>query len=289
VTRQVIPDVATDEQSQFKQNLAIQAAIRAARNNRLDVMTAARTYYVRTDGSNSNNGLADSASGAFLTLQYAYDYICENIDTAGYTVTINIADGTYAAGVTLQKAWTGGGIFLITGDVTTPDNVVLQASIRPQITLPNVLRISGFKSTSAQSIWHSGTGKIEFSKINFAGTTQTAQIFADNTGAVISAIGDYEISAGHNAHIYITNGSAFQTGAGGAMTTTVTGTPAFTGAFLTQLNNAVSTWRSNTFAGSATGTRYSLYTNATADTNGAGATYLPGDAAGSTATGGQYI
>ena len=43
-----------------------------------------------------------------------------------------------------------------------------------------------------------------------------------------------------------------------------------------------------TFSGAATGTRYFAALNGIVYTNGGGATYFPGNAAGATATGGQY-
>ncbi len=41
--------------------------------------------------------------------------------------------------------------------------------------------------------------------------------------------------------------------------------------------------------GTPTGTRYTANGNAVINTNGGGASYFPGNAAGSTATGGQYL
>ena len=59
-------------------------------------LTSNRTYYVRTDGSNSNDGLTNTSGGAFLTIQYAIDVVSSILDIASdVTVTIKVADGTY--------------------------------------------------------------------------------------------------------------------------------------------------------------------------------------------------
>jgi hypothetical protein len=60
-----------------------------------EVLTADRTYYVRTDGSDSNTGLANTSGGAFLTIQKALN-VCKTIDFYGYTVTISVGSGTFS-------------------------------------------------------------------------------------------------------------------------------------------------------------------------------------------------
>ena len=73
-------------------------------------------------------------------------------------------------------------------------------------------------------------------------------------------------------------------------TITTTGTVAFSGAFVTSSFLGGVFIDSNNFAGaSATGSRYSITANGVVYTAGAATTYLPGNAAGTTGSGGQYI
>jgi hypothetical protein len=58
-------------------------------------LTSNRTYYVRTDGSDSNDGLTDSSGGAFLTIQHAVDVV-SGLDHSIYKSTIYVRNGTYA-------------------------------------------------------------------------------------------------------------------------------------------------------------------------------------------------
>jgi hypothetical protein len=90
-----------------------------------EVLTANRTYYVRTDGSDSNDGLSDTAGGAFLTPQKGCDVI-KTLDTGGYDVKLKINDGNYLAyGDITPIMPIGGGNYTIEGNTTNPENVRL--------------------------------------------------------------------------------------------------------------------------------------------------------------------
>ena len=75
-------------------------------------------------GNDANNGLSSSASGAFLTIAKAIDVIA-GIDLAGYSVTVQLADGRYIDTVR-PKSFVGAGPVIIQGNSTDKTKVVLQ-------------------------------------------------------------------------------------------------------------------------------------------------------------------
>ncbi|MGE7613537.1 hypothetical protein [Paenibacillus sp. NPDC101420] len=61
--------------------------------------TADITYYVRTDGNDSNTGLANTAAGAFKTINKAISMIPQILN---HVVTINVASGSYSESVKIS-------------------------------------------------------------------------------------------------------------------------------------------------------------------------------------------
>lgn len=258
-------------------------------------LTADRNYYVRTDGSNSNTGLVNSAGGAWLTLQYAWDYVLANIDLAGYSVLINVIAGTYTtatACVGCPVGKTSTNYIRFIGDTTTPTNVVLSTTSANCFTAGGgaLVQIGGFQiktTTSGHGLVATGMAQLTvYEKMDFGAVAAGyAQMLGDAGGLLSWGSGiNYTISGGGGYHFYTANGAQIN-----AFTRTITlsGTPAFTifayGDSLGKLNAY-----SITFSGSATGKRYQVDYNAYIHTNGGGASYFPGNSAGSTSNGGLY-
>ncbi|MBP6582593.1 MAG: hypothetical protein KA204_03850, partial [Chromatiaceae bacterium] len=77
-------------------------------------LTAARTYYVRTDGNDANTGLANTSGGAFLTIQKAID-VARSFDLSLYNITIAVGAGTFVEALLCGPYTTGGGYIAVQG------------------------------------------------------------------------------------------------------------------------------------------------------------------------------
>lgn len=251
-----------------------------------NILTANRTYYVRTDGNDSNTGLTNSSGGAFLTIQRAIDAVTL-LDLSNYDVTIQIADGTYDGAVVASREWRGRGNVTLLGNTTTPANVVVKNTSGSAIQALDGARltISGMElqSTGGHGIVAATQGVITIGEGIRFGTCTFYQISAHSYGEVFGYV-PYSIVGGASSHMVADRHGTIQVI---SVTVTLTGTPAFTYFAYATISGVLST-NGITYSGSATGTRYSISLNAVAYTNGGGANYFPGSIAGSTATGGQY-
>ena len=250
-----------------------------------DRLSANRTYFVRTDGNDVNTGLANTIGGAFLTIQKAID-IASSLDIGIYDVIIQVADGTYNQQLFLKYA-VGSGTIFITGNTASPANVTITSPTFPTIS-SNTLSlydIKGFLVTCTAGFKiciQSNNGNIRFGNIVFPALSGGGY-HLDCTGAAakIEASANYQITGSADIHAFA--------GVGGLITVrgktiTLTGVPAI-GTFARATVTGMIDFVSNTYSGTATGTQYSAALNGVVFTNGA---TLPGSAAGSVSTGGQF-
>lgn len=251
-----------------------------------EVLTANRTYYVRTDGSNSNNGLANTSGGAFLTIQKAIDTACA-LDLSVYAVTINVADGSYGAFV--LKNYVGVGPISIIGNVTTPANVNLSGSSTNISGTAWYCRyvIKGMKvaNSAGNAIAWGGPGVVEINNLEF-GACSGAHIRLDNSCFVNGVSGSFKISGAAAYSWLVGFGSQLNLD---SSTITYSASVAYSQSncyaqHFGFINLAAVTF---TLGGNTiTGKRYTCYGVCSINTNNAGASFVPGDVAG-TSTGFQ--
>jgi len=255
-------------------------------------LSADRTYYVRTDGSDSNDGLSNSTTGAFLTWQKAVN-VAASLDFNGYKVSIKAGNsGTFTATVAVSNfrptpGEGGSSSLTLEGDTTTPSNVVIQTSTSHCFFVnAATVEIKGFKtvSTSGHGIYATSAAIVNWSNMEF-GATALAHMQA-YAASRIRGTGNYTCSGSAPQHFLAQIGGIIEVTNG---VVTITGTPNFSDCFALANNIAQIICAGLTFSGSATGKRYNVIANSLINTGGGGATYLPGSVAGTTSTGGQYI
>ena len=247
-------------------------------------LLASRTYYVRTDGSDSNTGLTNTAGGAFLTMQKAANVIADTLDLNGFNVTVNVANGTYAAGVTVTQPWVGEGIVYFTGNVASPANCLVNATGDAFLADKGAtFDVRGFKVTAgsrgiaAQSSSFISVGQMDF------GAVGGAQIEVGSGGEIL--LGEnYTISGGGDSHLHAGGeGSIFTA----AITVTLTGTPAFVSYFAGAAQGSIIV-KNVTYSGAATGPRFLAHKGGVIESSPAFNPHLPGSIEGRT-WGGIYV
>ena len=213
-------------------------------------LAAARTYYVRTDGSDSNTGLANTAGAAFLTIQNAIN-AAATLDTNGYVLTISVASGTYAGSVSFKNVHGayGAGACKLVGDTTTPANVVISSSV---ITdgLNTPWYFEGFKITSTGYIASYRNSILFVGDIEMAGTTSNFRVATG--GQMLCGLGNLTISGAARLIELYNEGGMFNFS---SITVTYVGCPNHTNAFananyigMTYLNAVTFVYPSVTFA-----------------------------------------
>ena len=258
-----------------------------------ELLTADRTYYVRTDGDDGNDGLTDSAGGAFLTIQKAINEY-QALDCNGYNVYIYVRAGTYTGSALITSRIGAGDLYLI-GDTTTPSNVHLNYSGADGAVIyivghpsGSTVFIGGFKISSTTSAIYVFSG----SRATINGAMEfgacTAYHLFVSLGSYVVNSANWTISGGCVRSLYVNRGAFYHCPS--AFTFTFTGSPNISGSFVYVVQLAQCLWFNATFTGTVTGRRYYVDFNAIIWTGtGADPNYFPGNAAGVSAYGGQYI
>lgn len=257
-----------------------------------DTLQATLNYYVNPLGSDDNDGLANTAARAFETIQGALDRLStfprdNNKPSAGFSAKIMLADGTYAETVKLRSMSAFERVRII-GNASTPANVVIAGvtdAISGTIPVDTGYSIESCKLTAAagSGLRAEAGNRISFTGVNF-GACSVAHM-QTNAGGVIQCAGSYTISGGGAFHIYAANGGVVDYGAA-SITVTLAANVTFSTATVKLANLCAGhidsgnvTWSLGSFA--VTGKRYEVTGNSVLDTDGGGASYIPGNSSGS--------
>jgi hypothetical protein len=256
-------------------------------------LTADRDLYVRTNGSDSNDGSANDAAHAFLTRQAAADYILGHFDLNGFDVTVHCAAGAYTGTCTVSSPWVGSGTVTFIGDETTPANVTVTTASADCFRAEGDVKliVKGFKlstTTTGSELAAYDGGRIVFNNVSF-GVCAAYQIDAQHNGYIECISGTYSISGGALMHVL------FQTGGEVHIHDTVVngggGAYAFGIAFVygawsgSKLFAGTMTFTS---CGSFTGMRFLVVNAASISVLTGSLTYFPGNVAGSIGVGASY-
>lgn len=279
----------------------VAAGVQAVYPSRL-VLLANTTIYVSTTGDDSSGtGLVGNP---YATLVKAWTVIGQ-IDTNGYTVTIQLADGTYSGlqvgtgggfGGNAQGGPVGNGPIVIQGNTSDATKVVISDANNPfnfgapagsEITIKWLTVASAGSAHWGIGINGPATVRVAGSVI-FSGVFAYAPLFCAGMTSLlsISASGAHTVSnsGAGDSLFWVLSGylellSASFTASGGPTYNTIA-----------QASSAgvISTYGA-TFFGTFNGSRYNSDANSVINTFGEGATYFPGTAGGTTSNGGIYL
>ena len=256
--------------------------------NRRVMLTADTTWYVRPDGMDTNNGLTNSAGGAFKTLQGAYDSIQRTYDFAGYAGTLQAINGPFTAGLNASLPCIGG-LLTIQGNLASTSSVVVGTTNSDAFQFYNGINVAikAFKltTTTGGTCVRSSSGAIvSLSNVEFGACAGSHITAAD--GGRVTVLTNYAISGGATYyHWQVTGGGQINCL---GRTITLNGVPVFAG-FAIGFSIGIIKAAASAFVGAAAGQRYAAYANAVIDSGGMSATAFPGDGAGIEATGGRYV
>lgn len=255
------------------------------------------TIYVRTDGSDSNDGGANTSGRAMATLQAALGLAATK--ALGGSITIQMGNpGTYTAPTSIPSIL---GTLKIQGDTTAQDSYIISGTggqgsavvVASSVTLS----IFGLRITNTGSFTSNHTlAAVLGARVTVQNVTLNNGGTGSNTGAHLFAANGSSIGVNPGCVLTGANmGSAFAAysnssiSIGGTSAVSISSSPTFAQATAIVLTcGNITCLPGSSVTGTVTGTRYNCVTNGTIDVGGGGVNFFPGTVSGTTSTGGQY-
>lgn len=258
-----------------------------ASSGRLRLTSNINLYVNASTGNDSNNG--QTSGTPWLTLQKAWNFIVNNLDLNGFTVTVNCT-GAFTTGVIATGAVVGGTgyasvVFSFTAgaSVTATNASCFIAANFATFTVQAAgasltLTASGTGANQGYGILAIGGGFINIGANLILGSCAVADIGAYGSGSNVTYSASFTTTGTSGALIQ----AQFQgvVAPNGGVTITASGTPAYTVATVLAQFGATVNVATTTFSGAATGTRYNAGSNGVINTSGGGANFIFGNAAG---------
>lgn len=255
-------------------------------------LTAPLALYV--DPVNGDDSLGDGTNAnPWKRVQHAFQYIWNNIDAGGQTITIQLSPGV-CENFIFDKAVNG--VVVVNGDSLNPRAYTVKNTNGQAVWVSNgVLCGKGFSVEAAGTpgdYQPSGTGVIVgqngiflFKDLAF-GPCSNAHVWVAQAGQYYPLTG-----AGTAYSVYGSGGQCHFLVAGGGVCTivrcniTVTNNPAFSQAFaIATQQGLIQSWAPTTITGTAVGSRYFVDLNGIINASGAGVNLFPGTTPGTLGT-----
>jgi hypothetical protein len=263
------------------------------------------TFYVNfATGDDANDGAAAVLAGGhgpFKTLQRAANII-GTFNLNGHNVTVNVADSQSYTSVRLPASAGNGSVNWI-GNAANPTNCVITGNNTIAVLVGGVCNImNGFKvqttggspQDTRAGIHAQGSVQATFRNMEW-GACAGPHNFVYG-GAYLRFGGPKRITGSAQSHTYglgcfifcTYHGKADCEEVSPAQPLTLVGNPNFARSFIDANMLGAVLFNYSTLTGAATGKRYDAQFNGVISVGGGGPNYLPGDVAGTFATGGQY-
>lgn len=265
------------------------------------------TLWIRTDGSDNNDGSANTAANAFKTIQGCWDYIANRYEGGGKTITMALGmPGTYDG----FAASSFSGAIVIQGDVSPSDNYIIRCrsgNTIGEVVTSSISNLSiincvlSFTYTGADAdewiLGVRGGGQITAVGCRYRMTSnrQFMVINSIDSGCIISVRGQTQIQGSFlcSHFVQVLGGGIFLGGvANSPANINLAAGQTYNNYFCQASLGGVANWAQATFSGSTNpvAIRFLVNLNGIINTNGGGANFLPGTALGVTdaSSGGIY-
>ncbi|GAB0119490.1 hypothetical protein [Acidisoma sp. 7E03] len=267
-------------------NAQLLAAIR--RMMRTRIIGGTLNVYVSPAGDDTNAGT--TADAPFQTINGALRSVASDYDLTGTQLVINLAAGTYA-GCTVDGVQVRSAVSIV-GNLSAPGTVTVNGVNAAAVyaTHGAIVTVSGFTVTASGTGGDYVTGGLGlYAAIGSSIAIGASMVFAICAVAHISSslaayigpsvVGQgYTVTGGAQYHWTATNGGAVSWA---DCSMTILNNPNFSQVFAQAVGSGIVNAWSVSFNGAATGIRYYAASFGSIGVHGAGANYLPGNAAGS--------